>query len=886
MRERWHALWLRVRTLAARRRLDRDLDAEISFHLDMRADEARRAGASTADAAARARRRFGNPTAERERSRDVWTFAWTESVIRDVRLSLRLLVRQPGFALVAILTLAVGIGATSAIFSFVNGVILRPLPYPNADRIMLIYERPPGGLRNPISVLNFLDWQQTATSFSSLTATTGEEMTLGGRSEPERLHVARVSPSYFDTYGIHPLFGPGFEANSDQAGHDHVVVLQHKVWVSRFGADRGIVGRTIVLDGEAFTVVGIMPEDSPFERGFSQAWRPMAFTATERSRNSHWLQAVGRLKPGVTIEQAQAEMTGIGARIAAAYPESNKGWSVFVEPYGGRVVSSDLAQSLFVLFGAVGMLLLIGAVNLANLTLARGLTRGREVAVRAALGAGRRRLVRQFVTENLVLALVGGIAGVALGYVLMTVLKGAIPDGTLPRESVVVLDTRVVAFAFVLSLVTGVCFGLVPAVQATKPDLTAGMKVGARGGTSDRSRRRLRSVLVVTEIALAFILVAGAGLLLRSFDTLSRLDAGFDDTNVVTMGLPRGSRPADPQHLVAFYDDVLARVEAVPGVTSAGLTLSLPLNGWGFGLPMQVVGRPIVDRAHRQGVGFKMVSRGYFETLRIRLIKGRTFTAADQPGAPPVMVVNKTLADKVFPGQEAIGQHLSVPFVASDAPRLGAEVPWEIVGIIADENVAGLDQPPDAGMYVPLAQNPFAPVSLVVRSSADMGATLPAVRAAVHALDPQQALTDVAPLATLRRDATAQQRLQTGLLAAFAVLALALAAIGIYGVMSYSVAQRTREIGIRTALGASGGSVLGMVLRDGLGLAVVGLVLGLAGALALSQTLKALLFGVTPRDPITLVLTVGVLGAMALAACLIPARRAMRLDPLVALRSE
>ena len=885
MRERWHAIWLRLRTLITRRRLDRDLADEMAFHLHMRAEDARRRGLAPADAAAASRRQFGNPTALRETSRELWTFRWIESFSRDIRLGLRLLMRQPGFTAVAVLTLALGIGATSAIFSFVDGVLLRPLPYPEANRIVLLWEKPPGGLRNGISALNFLDWQTSSTSFSSLTATTVRPMTLGGIDEPTRLRVARVSPSYFDTYGIHPLFGPGFQPDEDQPGRDHVVVLQHKVWVSQFGADSTLPGRAITLDGEAYTVVGVMPDNSPFERGFTQAWRPIAFTPGERTRDFHWLLAVGRLRPGVTIERAQAEMTAIGARIAQQYPDSNKGWSVFVEPFGDQVVSTSLSQGLYVLFGAVAMLLLIGCVNLANLTLARGLARAREVAVRAALGAGRRRLVRQFVTENVVLSLLGGAAGVALGYALMEALRQLLPPGALPREALVAMDGRVLAFAFLVSVSTGVCFGLAPALQATKSDLTATMKEGARGGTSDRGRRRVRAALVITEIALAFVLVAGAGLLVRSLTTLLHEDPGFDDRNVLTMTLPHAG-PADAAHLVPYVEDLLAHVQAAPGVTSAALADTLPLQGWGNGMPYQVAGRAAVDRANRQATGFKRVSPAYFQTLGMRVIKGRGLSVEDRSGTPPVTVINKTMAEAVFPGQNPLGQHLLIQQIAPDQPQLGPELPWEVIGVVADENTQGLDQPPSGGMYVPLAQSPYPSLSLVVRSAVRPEAVETAVRQAVHAVDKRLAIADVRLLADLRRESTAQPRLQTALLAAFAALALTVAAIGIYGVMSYSVAQRTREIGIRTALGASGGSVLGMVLGDGLRLVAIGLTLGLGGALALARLLTALLFGVTPGDPEAMAFTLAVLGLVALAACFIPARRAMRLDPLAALRAE
>jgi putative ABC transport system permease protein len=806
---------------------------------------------------------------------------------QDARYGVRSLLKAPGFAAVAVLTLALGIGANSAIFSFVDGVLLKPLPYPDPERILLLWEKPPGGGNNVVSAMNFLDWRSQSSSFTGVAAITGRSMTLSGTGEPTLMRVARVSAAYFDILSVKPKLGRTFASDEDTPGKEHVIVMSHRLWTTQFGGDAGMVGRSVTLDGEAYTIIGVLPEGSVFDRTFNQMWRPLAFTAGERTRNFHWLQVFARLKPGVSIEQARAEMDAIGGRIAQDFPDSNKGWGVSIVRYMDSIVGPQLRSSLYVLLSAVGMLLLIGCANLANLTLARGTSREREVAVRASLGAGRGRLVRQFLTENIVLAAAGGIAGIGVGYAFMRLLTIILPPFFLPAVANVVMDTRLLAFAFVLSVTTGLIFGLAPALQATKPDLASAMKEGGRGSSGDTGRRRLRSALVVVEVALAFILLAGGGLLVRSFFQMMNVPLGFDATNVLTLRLPMaGVRFSTGDQLMAQVRTLVDKVRAVPGVRGAAATDALPLEGFNNGMPFLIAGRDVVDRANRQACGFKMVQADYFSVLGIQVIKGRAFTDRDVKGSPPVAVINQVMANRFFAGQDPIGQRVLVQEIVPGKPQLGPEVPWEIVGLIADERTGGLEGTTRAGMYVPMEQSPSLFVSVVLRAEIEPEPLTRAVTAAVHEVDKDQVVSDVRTLERIKTESAASNRLRTTLLAVFAGLAVLLSAIGIYGVISYTVAQRTHELGVRAALGAPRGALLGMVLRNGMTLAGLGLVLGLAGALALTRLLATLLIGVGARDPLTLLASAAMLAAVALLACYVPARRAAKLDPVAALRDS
>jgi putative ABC transport system permease protein len=806
-------------------------------------------------------------------------------LVQDLRYGARMFLKAPVFFIVAVLTLALGIGANSAIFSFVDAALLKPLPYEHPERILQIWEKPPGGGNNVVSAMNFLDWQRQTTSVEAMTASTGGSLTLTGQGEPVLLRSGRVSAGYFDVFAVKPFLGRTFAPDEDTPGKEHVVVLSHRLWAAQFGSDPGIVGKSLTLNGEPYTVIGVMPARSAFDRAFNQLWRPLAFKASERTRNFHWLAVVARLKPGVTIEAARSELDAIGARIAVDYPDSNKGWGVSTLRYMDIVVGQQLQRSLYVLLAAVGMLLLIGCANVANLVLARGTAREREVAVRAALGAGRGRLVRQFLAENLLLAIVGGLFGIALGSGLMVWLKYMLPPFYLPAAINVEMDLRVLAFTFALAVTTGIVFGLAPALSATKLDLAGAMKEGGRGAAGDSGRRRLRSALVVAEVALAFILLTGGGLLVRSFFQMMQVELGFNPTNVLTLRLPiANDRFPDASQLSAYVRQLVSRINAVPGVTGAASTDSLPLEGFSNGMPFLIAGRDQVDRANRQACGFKMVHADYFRVLGIQVIKGRGLTDRDVKGTPPVAVINQSFVKRFMADKDPIGQRLLIQDIIPGQPQLGAEIPWEIVGVIADERTSTLEGTVRPGVYVPIEQSPSTSVNVVVRSAIEPGSLSRAITEAVHEIERSQVVSDVRTLDQMKSTSVASTRLRTTLLAVFAALALLLSAIGIYGVISYTVAQRTHELGVRAALGASATALIGMVVRNGMTLTLIGLILGFAGAIGLTRLLGTLLFGVGPRDPITLGGSAAILAVVALLACLVPARRAARMDPLAALR--
>jgi putative ABC transport system permease protein len=806
----------------------------------------------------------------------------------ELRYALRTLGKSPGFTAVAIATLAVGIGANTAIFSFVDGVLLKPLPYPEPERIVRVLEKPPRGARNGISTLNFLDWQRENTVFEHLAAQSGGSVTLTGIDAPIRLRGARASAGYFEVFGIQPALGRAFAAGEDQPGKDRVAVIAHALWKSQFGGDPAAVGRTILLDGEPTTIVGVLPEGGAFDRAYPQIWRPLVFEPQNMTRDFHWFGSYGRLKKGVPLKQARAQMDGIAARIAREYPDSNKGWGVVIEPYAETLAGPQLRQSLYMLLAAVGAVLLIGCVNLANLTLARGTSREREVAIRLSLGAGRWTLVRQFLQESVILSAGGGILGAGLGYATMVALKASLPPFTFAREAAIEMDGRALLFALGVSALTAILCGLAPAIQATRPDLAASIKEGGRGSSGGGSRQRLRSVLVVSEVALAFMLLTAAGLLIRSFFAMGRVDPGFDSTNVITAGLPvPEKRFTDPGQLSAYLRQIVSGVQSLPGVRDVALTSALPLQGWGYGMPFQIADQPMVDRANRQGCFFKMVSPAYFRALGMRLRKGRPLDDRDVQGAPPVTVINENMARRYFRNQEPVGKRILIQEIVPGKTQLGPEIAWEVVGVVADEAVGYLgDTEGSPGVYVAMEQSPVFGPALLVRGNIDPSSLAQPMRKAVLAVNKDQALTDIRTLEKIKADSIAADRLRFVLITVFAAIAALLATIGIYGVVSYSVAQRTHEIGIRAALGASAREIVSLILRGGMLMTGIGLALGLAGALALAQLLKAMLFGVESRDPLTIAAVAVLLAVAALAACYVPALRASRVDPMNALRCE
>ena len=809
------------------------------------------------------------------------------SLGQNLRYAVRTLRGSPGFSAVAILTLALGIGANTAIFSFVDGVLLKPLPYPEPDRIVRVLEKPPQGERNGISTLNFLDWQKDNSVFEYMSAMTGTLVTLGGIAEPVQLRLGRVSAPYFDIYGIKAALGRTFLPGEDQLGKNKVVVLTNALWVTQFGARKDIVGKTILLDNEAHTVVGVLPAGGAFDRAATQIWRPLAFEPSNMTRNFHWMSSFARLKPGVSLQQAKTNMDAIGKRIEHDFPDSNKGWGVVVERYADTLIAPDLRSALLVLLIATGLVLLIGCANLANLALVRGVSREREVAVRASLGARRWQLIRQFLTETVLLSMAGGLAGIAVGYGLLRWLQTQIPPFSFAREVAVTMDLRALLFAMAIAVFTGVLFGLAPAMQVTSPNLANAMKDGGRGASSGGSRRRLRDILVVVEVSLAFILLVGSGLMMRTFFGLMNAESGFDATNTVTVGMPMSQkRFPDPLLLNAYLREIRAAVEAVPGVVETALSCSPPMGGSCYGMPMMVAGRPMVDRSSRDGGFYKIVSPSYFTAMRLKLLKGRALSDRDTQGSAPVLVINDRLAKRYFPDQEPIGQHILIQEIVPGKTALGNEISWEVVGVVASEKIGGPRDDQSAGVYVSNEQTPAYGMTLIVRAKLDPLSLANSISAAVHSVGKDQALGDFRTVDQIKEQALAGNRLQATLMGIFAGVALLLAALGIYGVISYSVEQRTQELGIRAALGASKQNLLGLVLLRGLALTGIGLAIGLAGSLAVTRQMKSILFGVGAQDPATMIGVAAILWAVAVTACYIPSRRATKADPMVALRYE
>ncbi len=672
---------------------------------------------------------------------------------QDLRYGVRTLTNSPSFTIVSLVTLALGIGANTAIFSFVNAVLLKPLPYPDADRIVQVLEKPPGGTRNGISTMNYLDWRSQNSVFQYMTPFAYRAATLTGTGEPIQLRGGGVSPQYFDIFGVHPALGRTFAPDEDQPGKQHVVVLSHALWESQFGGDPKLLGQTIRLDGELYAVIGVLPQGGSFDRQYAQIYTPLVFKSENMTRNFHWFVSFAKLKPGVTLEAARKQMDAIGARIAHDYPDSNKGWGVVVERYS-NLVDENLKQSLYILLAAVGMVLLISCANIANLTLVRGSAREREIAIRAALGGERKRIIQQFLTESVLLSMSGGVLGLGLGYAGMAALKAAVPPFTLPAEADVALDMRVLIFTLVLSVLTGIVFGLAPAIMTTRSNLAGIMKDRARNASGGAGRNTLRGALVITQVALAFMLLTGAGLLIRSFSRMLRADIGFDSTNVVTAGLPiPDERYPDPRQLNEYLRSVIANIGAVPGVRDVAFTSSLPLRGWGYGMPFQIAGQPTVDRSNRQACFFKMVTPSYFRTLGMKVRQGRALNDHDVAGAPSVAVINETMVRKYLPNQNPIGKRILIQQIVPGKTQLGPEIAWEVVGVVADERVNSLDaKRDDPGIYVTNDQSPVYFGGLVVRAAMNPSYLQKAIRKAVYEVNKEQPLTDMKTLDQLKSD--------------------------------------------------------------------------------------------------------------------------------------
>jgi putative ABC transport system permease protein len=815
------------------------------------------------------------------------------SLWQDLRLGVRVLLRGKLSTAAAIATLAIGIGCSVGIFSFVDAVLLKPLPYEQAERIVRILETRPAGGTSWISTLDYLDWQRENTVFDELAVQQQGTVTLTGAAEPVALRVLRVSASYFDVFGARAAVGRTFVEGEDTPGNERVVVLSHALWQSRFGGAADIVGTTIRLDGTPYTVVGVLPAQSAFSRGGIEIWQPLAFQPANLTRDYRWLNAAfGRLAPGVSLEAARAQMTALGAQIAADNPDSNRGWGVAVDRYADSIVGARLRTSLLALTGAVAGLLLICCANLSSLALARAVARTGEVAVRAALGASRVRLIRQFVVENLALALVGGALGAGIAFVGLTWLRTLLPAGTLPSEASIALDLRALAFAVGLTLATAVVLGVPPALHATRSNLARSIREGARRASSGSARRRWLDALIVAEIALATVLLSGSSVLARSFIGLIGVDLGFEASNVLTMtlpvqGFPPGSRYASPEEFKAHVRQVQAAIAALPGVRDAALTNALPLTDCClYGLNMQIENAPAADRANRGGGSLKIVTPSYFTALGLELVRGRFLDERDVAGAVPAIVINERLAERYFPGEDPIGRHIANPAVIPGKTERGADVSWEVVGVVANEKISALNDDTSAVVYATYEQSPAYFTNLVVRADFEPAALEASVRAALAAIDPNQGIRDVRTLEQIKSASAGGDRFQALLSTIFSAVALLLAAIGIYGVLSYSVAQRAHELGVRAALGASAAKLLRLVLAHGGGLTLLGLAIGLGAAFASLPLLRSILYRVDARDPWLLAGVAAILAAVAAAACAGPARRAARVDPITVLRSD
>jgi putative ABC transport system permease protein len=808
------------------------------------------------------------------------------SVLLDLRFALRLLRNSPGYAAIAIATVALAIGANAAMFSFVNGLLLRPLPYPDPDRIVRVLERLPTGGPTGISTLNYIDWTKQSAAFEYIAAEAGWRATLTGGGEPIVIRGARVSPQYFDIFGVRAAAGRTFLPAEDQPGKDRVVLLSHVLWESRFGSDPAMPGREILLDGEPHTVVGILEKGSPFDRASAQIWKPLAFEPSNMTRGYRWLGATAKLKPSVTLEQARSEMNVIAGRIAGAYPGSNKGWGVAVDRLGDVLIGPGLHSAVTVLFGATLSVLLIGCANLANLALARGLARQSEITLRAAIGANRWRLVRQLLIENVLISACGGIIAIAVGYTMLRWIQSLIPPYTLPPAVDIRMDASVLLFTLAASLATGVLFGIVPAVRTTNPNLVGALKEGGHGTTVGSAGRRVRSSLVVAEIAFAFVLLVASGLLMRSFFNLLHVDPGFDATNVLTAGLPVDPKQhPDLVELNAYLASIRAAVAAVPGVRQTATTSALPLQGGGYGVPYSIAGREATDPANRRRAFFKMVSPSYFDALGIKLLAGRRLSDADRAGGTRVAVINETLARREFADEDPIGRYIVAPELVAGKTEFGPQSAWQIVGVIAGEKITGLGDQISAGMYVSNEQTPTYSINLIVRAGIAPEFLQKPIRAAIDRVNKDQALSDVRTLEDIVNQSMLANRVTSTILAAFASIALLLAAVGIYGVVSYTANERTHEMGIRAALGASAWNLRRLILRGGMRLTGIGLCIGLVGTDLLTSAMSSMLYGVGTDDPLTIGVVAAVLAAVAGLACLLPAWRVTKADPMEALRN-
>jgi putative ABC transport system permease protein len=857
--------------------VERELAEEIDACLEMLAQAKVAEGVDPEEARRAALIELGGVDQVKESVREVRVGHFFRTVWQDLRYGARTLRKSPGFTAVVVLTLALGVGANTAVFSVVNAVLLRPLAYRDPSRLVTVLH---DGWA-PVAPANFLDWREQSRSFESMAAAQSWNLTMTGQGQPEQLNVLQTSAEMFHVLGVDAALGRTYAAGEDQPGREHVVVISHGFWQRRFGGDRGVVGRQVTLDGEAYTVIGVMPPDfqfAPFWATHAEAWLPLNLGRRVNDRRGQSLRVFARLKDGVTQAQAQTEMETINRRLEEQYPRENEGPAVSVDPLHEKVVGKS-RPALLVILGAVGFVLLIACANVANLMLTKSALRRKEIAVRIALGAGRRRVVRQLLTESLLLSLAGGGAGLLLASWSNSTLASLGPD-SLPRVRTVGLDANVLVFTLGLCVLVGLLFGLAPALRSTKTDLTESLKDRSRGSTSDRRQERVRKFLVVGEIAVSLVLLIGGGLTMRSFLRLTSVDPGFDPRGVMTATVPlAGPRYSTDEQRAAFFKLLTERVSSLPGVKSASVINHLPLGGdvWTYGFTVE--GRPAPTDAERPSAVYRVARPDYFRTMGAALLKGRDFTERDDASSPGVVIVNEALARRQWPGEEPLGKRITVNG-ESGKPR-------EVVGVVRDLKQGEWASEPKPEMYLPHSQAaPPRSMTLVVRASSDTSEVAREVRREVWAIDKDLPVSQVASMEDVVAESVAQQRFNTLLIGVFAAAALMLAAVGVYGVMSHTVTQRTHEIGVRMALGARGRDVLGMIIRQGLVLTLIGLAVGLAGAFALTRVMDSLLYEVSATDPLVFGGVAAALTLSALLACYVPARRATKVDPMEALRYE
>ena len=811
-----------------------------------------------------------------------------EKLLQDLRYGARMLAKNPGFTLVAVVTLALGIGANTAIFSVVDRVLLHRPPYKDPERLVMVWgynQQHDEGI-TPVSPADFEDWRKLNTVFEDLSASRDAGYSLTGMGEPETINGYRFAGNFFRVMGVNAAIGRTFAEEDDTAGSERVVILSHKLWQRRFGGDPSVVGRSITLSGNPYTVIGVMPAGFAHPQT-TELWTPLKLSTAPpqvlANRQRRFLRVMARLKPGVTLKQAQSEMDQIALSLQQENPQTNAGEGAKIESIQ-EGYAGDARTPLLVLLGAVGFVLLIACANIANLFLARAASRQREIAIRLALGAGRGRLIRQFLTESVLLSLLGGASGLVLTLwstgLLVSLFPKNIANLNLPQVDDIPINGRVMGFAILVAMATGIIFGLVPALQSAKVDLNNTLKETGGSVAAGLRSGRFRGGLVVTEVALALVLLIGAGLMIKSFWRLQRADLGLDPQNVMTMEVLLPDYKYDqPQKRDAFLQNAMRRIENLPGVQSAGAINFLPLTGFWGTSTFTIEGRPMPAPGEEPEVDNRIVTENYFRTMGMRLLKGREFTERDSGNAPHVVVINETAARRFFPNEDPIGKRINLGDTSE--PNV-----TEIVGVVNDVKAFGLEEETHADLYRPFAQAPFPLIAFAVRTEGDPNSIAAAVRGKIWEIDKDQPVFKVISMEQLAAESITLRRVSMLLVVAFAVLALVLAAVGVYGVISYSVSQRTHEIGIRMALGAQGRDVLKMLVKEGMSLALIGVGLGLGAGIVLTRFIASVLYGVSANDPATFVLVPILLIGVAMAGCFIPARRATKVDPMIALRYE